>query len=267
MNDFLGNLAAKNLNAAPLLEPRPLALFEASPSLRGNAFASPNLDAPLEISAERETEPVAPRVREHAIQPTARQEPGIRESAAIRDYPQLRAQDLNSIATPPRMAQPQIVSSEIPALPQTQTRHAELETQETTSPQIARATPTEILRVERVIIEREQDATNTLSRESGPALSPAQPAASRTPDSARVTTEREPRAIPSVAPTPLAPMLSAQVVTPRVTTAPKEPAPPTIHVTIGRVEVRAMTNAPRPKSAPVAASRTLEEYLRGSERR
>jgi len=55
---------------------------------------------------------------------------------------------------------------------------------------------------------------------------------------------------------------------PRPLPDPQPPAPPTIHVTIGRIEVRA-TQPPAPvrRSAPTASTMSLEDYLRSRTRK
>lgn len=277
MADFLSNLAAKNLNLAPLLQPRPLSFFEPEQAVGVRNSARQYADALLEVSSEQVTAApppppselnpriafhadAAPSPRAYALEPRAAElhlsprqaiEPPTREFATVQ----------------PVIAQREKWGEEIEHVPM---------------PRVESAPTTETIRVERAAIEQEtKSATSTAFTLD--ARAQTLPASIVTPLPTRPTVEhalthaprkdesrRAEDAIPNPLVTPLMPIAQSESEMPKLQSqSPQMPAaPPTIHVTIGRIEVRAaLPHKPAPRATRPTPTMSLEEYLRRNDKR
>lgn len=277
MADFLSNLAAKNLNLAPLLQPRPLAFFEPEQAVGARNSALQHMDALLEVSSEQVTAAPPPppselnsRIAFHAdaVQPP-------------------RAYALDSSAADlhlsPRQT-PEPPTREFATAQPAPSQHGEWgeEIERVSMPRVESAPTTETIRVERAVIEQEKkNATNTASTLD--ARAQTLPASIVTPLPTRPTVEhalthaprkdesrRAEDAIPNPLVTPLMPIAQSESEMPKLQSqSPQTPsAPPTIHVTIGRIEVRAaLPNKPASRATRPTPTMSLEEYLRRNDKR
>ncbi|CAG0930531.1 hypothetical protein TFLX_01807 [Thermoflexales bacterium] len=270
MNDFLSNLAAKNLNLAPVIQPRPLSRFEPALARRTVTGEAPVDHATLETVNMPESE----LLRLRAVAP----HPGSAVSSTpIEPHPPTAA----SISRPARLTPP----SEQPALthqaarPQ---REVQREIVNITHIRSVVAQPvSHTSTTERPIVTQEPTAADRAgsptrtdprsgaSVEVEPAARPlsvedqavTQPRSIVTPVIERIGPESTDRAQPQAIQTHLAPRETASQL--RAAEQPPVPEPPTIHITIGRVEVRATPPPTQAKQPPRStATLNLDEYLR-----
>lgn len=262
MNDFLSHLAAKNLNLAPVIQPRPLALFEpAAP--RTTPGLGPRLanDA-LDISASVESD--APRTVSTAPRPAVTALPAPIEPHARSDESSVRQA---SLTLPARVESPVIVPQ-----PLEQRREVQREIINVTNIRSVVEQPLVQMPIgERVVIGKESVTPDRAAAPIGIELA-AKPTANEehvrvtphpivTPVIERIIHERE-RPAPSQA-QPRSDQVAPHTL-PQIVTQQPATEPPTIHVTIGRIEVRATPPAaPAKRSAPSSSTLSLDEYLRG----
>jgi hypothetical protein len=263
MSDFLSNLAAKNLNRAPIIQPRLLARFEPAPARR-MPTSSPSFD-PEALERVESVESEVPR------SPIVAQ----------------RHTPINSFSP----IEPQPRSIESPLRPASSLLRVEPQTIAPRLPEPLRAEPREVVNVteirsvierpvihasttERLIIEKEAQApdrtTPPIGAETTAKSSPPEdhaairPRPIVTPVIERIVQERGDRSQPPPIQTELTPRETSTVH--KMEQAPPAAEPPTIHVTIGRIEVRATTPAVPAKQAPRSSSAlSLDEYLRSRE--
>ncbi len=310
MSDFLGNLASKSLGLAPIIQPRPISLFE--PWQTGGALeaAHRNFDAPLINAAafDRVETGRSTLKPESAATVQARFDPPRREAhdhmdeapraAALHPAPSLESMLFNPLLTPQTVLAP-IVSQPLwrerdvangMAAPAPIDRSVTTQTE--TARASANATPmieriervrgedgradhdrVERLPAERVIVERERTDRGHTAQSSAAYALAAMPALG----AADAKTTARPLVKPIIerveriqdnSDRGQVDRLSA-MRTPQPLTAVSRPAidaqsaaPPTIQVTIGRIEVRA-TPPPTPvKRVSSQPAMSLEEYLR-----
>lgn len=277
MADFLSNLAAKNLNLAPLLQPRPLSFFEPEQAVGVRNSALQHTDALLEVSSEQAAAaPLPPRVELNprmAFHADAAPPP---RAHAL----ELRAADLH---LSPRQT-PEPPTREFATAQPAPSQHGEWgeEIEHIPMPRVESAPTTETIRVERAAIEQEtKSATSTAFTLD--ARAQTLPASIVTPLPTRPTVEhalthaprkdesrRAEDAIPNPLVTPLMPMAQSESEMPKLQSqSPQMPAaPPTIHVTIGRIEVRAaLPNKLVSRATRPTPTMSLEEYLRRNDKR
>jgi hypothetical protein len=259
MSDFLSHLAAKNLNLVPVIQPRPLSLFEpvvprTAPGL------GPHLDHNV-LDISDSVESYVPRTVPTMHRPTVAAEPAPIDPQARSDEPRLRQTPLT---LPPRLESPAI------ALQLEQRREGQREIINVTN--IRSVVEQPIVHApssERVVIEKEASFPDRTAPSIG--IENAIQAATHeeplkvtphpivTPVIERIVQERE-RTAPSQA------QRSDQVAhhtLPPIATQPTAIEPPTIHVTIGRIEVRAIPPAaPAKRSTPSSSALSLDDYLR-----
>ncbi len=273
MTDFLSNLAARAINAAPVIQPRPLTVFEPWPTDGAlGARRLPDImpdDAstvetaldgtrPTREAAPAEPNPATPIMAARTMEETSRAaSPSTRSdfaarAAAPRDQAALPAiAPIAERVTSPTVAAPQLTPPIINH-PDEPRRPAEP------------TSPAERLIVERERIDREPEKppvpvltpqTILIERPAAPATSPSivQPVVERVID------RREKIAPPDRS----RDVRSASAPTTANETLPEPPAPPVIHVTIGRVEVRATPTPAAPRRAAHSTpTLSLEDYLR-----
>ena len=255
MSDFLSNLVSRSADGVPPVLPRVPALFEPDPR-----DATPDRHE----AAAALLVPARWSVPQTVAQPSAVAPPWLAISAA---------------PAPPAAA------AVAPAAPRVVSVSPEHRTSAPTAPRVVSVSPEHVVVVER----RSPRLTATsLPQQSGAALAEPQQPASALP----VEPLRE-RTVPTTAPLPSAdPVAEARPVTPpliafvqpvdrqaavqfiasqtapQATSAPHAPQP-IVHVSIGRVEVRAAPQAPArgagDRTRPTVIS--LDEYLRSSEGR
>lgn len=269
MSDFLGALASRSVGTPAGLRPRVAGWFE--PQADTRFMAEPAL-IEMESTVER---PPAPR---STPSPETKRTPPEPQQAAPRAF------TMPEQATPrsPEVAEPALLVARQTgdeAEPRTPTSRTESKPPART--QVEAATPQRVVHVVEVASERAIPAPIPQprlrpSRESAP-LRPV--AVGRAELDARVLAEAEPS--PSLSPPrdfdpPSEPTREQGSLVPRPAPAPpprekpraeaavadaKATAAPTIHVTIGRIEVRAA--APAPVTQRPAPSRSsLQDYLR-----
>jgi len=304
MNDLLGNLAAKALNVAPLVEPRPLSRFE--PWQTGNTLEA----TPLDQATDRQSfssmvevdQPAPPMPRATSATAAARPSHADAEAQPDRRSASTQAADQK----PPLIERIERVLIERPAIDHAEpdrSRRA-FQTQPATNsrliddaPAQPQPTPTMMLapsivppappietggqrlnnRVENedVVAQTHQRPSITLPVvETRPSqyIDIEQPSTDRAVMSpsnnaqtidaaaqhavANVDRSVRPHPVPTIerAPAPAQPQ-SAVAVTP--------PATPMIHVSIGRVEVRAtLSTMPAKRSAATTSNTSLDDYLK-----
>lgn len=248
MSDFLTNLAARTLHAAPVVRPRLAARFE-SPSAGGRLFSDDSFGGEAETLLESTAPPPSPAT---AVS-VARSESRDRADARRSDF---AAPPADSTAGSPA-ARKQLAAGEPSRAPSPN------ETRPTAAPPILVQT----------IIERpapEDRMPRSDARESAAAPSPNLPAAA-TPVVEKVL-DRGLKLAARGAETPTVVALLPRVTPVSVSSPPSarrdlapEPAP-IIRVTIGRVEVRAISPpAPVPRRGTPARANSLlslEEFLK-----
>ena len=281
MSDFLSHLAARALDAAPVIQPRPLTMFEPWPTAgalgaRRPPDITPDDVSTTAVSAER-VRPPAVNVPAPVVPPVESNRSARRPAAPITDDAPAAAVPSTRSDFPARSAAPRDPASSPTIAPIIE---------RTVSPAIAVPQPVPppivdrrdeahrpaepTLPVERLIVERKRidrapektpvpvltPQTDLVEKSTAPVTSPSiiQPVVERVID------RREDI-------TPLTQSSNARSSSTQVTTTPgaplEPPAPPVIHVTIGRVEVRATPPpAPLRRTPPVTSTMSLEEYLR-----
>jgi len=261
MSDFLSNLAAKNLNRAPVIQPRPVSRFEAAPARR-TLISDPLFD-PEALERVETAESDVPRPSSVA----PRQIPIVSPSPID---PQPRSgESLLRPVSPPLQIEPQAIAPRPPEPPRAEPRAGAnvTEIRSVIERPIIHAATTE-----RIIIEKEAAAPDRAAPLIGlettakplPAddhtAIPSRPIV--TPVIERVVQERSDRVQPQASQARFAPRATA----PQSRKAEQPPPavePPTIHVTIGRIEVRATSPAAAAKHSPRSTSTlSLDEYLR-----
>ena len=260
MTDFLVRLAERAVAPSTGLRPRPLSRYERLPELGLAGLVQPSPageDAPAEEEREREAParvapraeprgveptavPPAPPRRRRSVQPTVIQpveepkeevaapaEPRLARAPAprVESAPPARPHEPEAVpSTPLRRPRPRVEAEPVPADPETRPRERRAE-------RPVKSPPGERVVVRpAVVVSREREVRTEEGRAS--ARDGATP------------------------PTTTAP------ISRRGAPAPVAETPPDVHVTIGRIEVRAV---PEPKAAPSrsrAPVLTLEEYLR-----
>ena len=280
MSDYIGNLVTKHLNPRAVLQPRlashfeplkPLASLASERQFDDTSFDEAVLQDEATFAVRKPIEPeVKPRLASEIARPTIENSPA--ESAPpARSVPhiptpssdapigprrlspalhpselQSQAEEVNeAVDAPRRPAQDhhKAIQSGLPLIEQTVTR-ARQPDRTADAPDRSISEP-----VVRHVIETVHQR---------PAITPStQPVA---PHDGRQILEplREsaPRANlrPAITVTRLAPPVE-----------PPQPASPTIHVTIGRIEVRATTTTPTSKQRPAPAVMSLDDYLKRRE--
>lgn len=298
MSDFLTNLATRHLHPSETLRPRLPALFEpASP--RGlpdfrTAETGPLSDAGREIEeldVERTASPPTPRRPRRAVPAVTTVEitPADENSTQEPPHRERRRAPSDRTAVPviaeaphpidAAIAAPALATSAPPSLPPL-TREEEATAPPRLTPTAPHPTmqdfrPPPDTRTRRVV---EEVVERTVVERLIPLEQPVRP---RSDDAAKKEGQRSdeyyvdarhtviPIGREMIASPPAAVVAQPQVSTYRVPAAPAEEpvtAAPTIHVTIGRVEVRAATpadtrGAQRPAQRPTGVM-SLEEYLR-----
>ncbi|HEX3402222.1 MAG TPA: hypothetical protein VGH23_01990 [Rhizomicrobium sp.] len=244
MSDFFSDLMARVDGTAPVLRPRLPALFE-------TPAAEPQLRAESEMPAE------APERTDLPPQPSVPQPENARANAPASPQPN----PFRPVAMPP----PQAFEVASPRPLEKPLRGTGRQTVQTVSSPIAPSSP-----IASPAETRRNRADTPLHtdrvRQPSPAPDHAAPALERTNPAAAAPMEpaASMRTVQApFAPTP--PSLRPQLP-PRPQAARRE-ADPFIQISIGRVEIRAASDAPRPpkgsKSSPVMS---LEEYLRSRSR-
>lgn len=301
MSDYLNHLVARNLQPIEAIQPRLPSRFE-PPSLKGlgNVFPSPtNSPEVEELIEEVEVQPPP-------VQPSSQKEIGrkfIERSPVTERLETPAALQMEStspqasIIPPPQ--QPQVTPSEVKD--SSHPNHSPSNIGE-------EATPTDSLPIKpsRLIHAKTDETTSTASTKTVESQTPIEPAIEQQarekahplvpapPDPLEVRTTPQPAIVPqaevkrAIAPQPAAMTaapssvvpkqnISVPLVQPEVkslsqpTLVIKEslnPTPPTIQVTIGRIEVRAMPPAipQTPKPTPQTTVMSLEEYMRSTGR-
>ena len=289
MSDLLGNLVSKALNLAPTIEPRPLSRFE--PWQPAGALESARLDS----AAEREVQSAASLIpAQHEALPMEN-----RRDAARLPVERPRLDPIDTDRLPVFNERIERGDSERPM----RDSHVRLAMMPPTiaseTPRAAEPPPTSIERVERLITDR----SNQPQGETRPAddewLHPSmitvpnvdvdrtrpaptietiwRPQTDRTLDAPTVVVQSistppsldastDKRPLPP-RPTPLVERMPVKIAAEhnlRSDNMPtRPPAPPTIHVSIGRVEVRAaLPPAPVKRSSSSTSTTSLDEYLR-----
>lgn len=265
MSDFFSHLIARSLGTAEVVQPRPALRFD----LETRAEAAP---LPLEAVAPT-AQPVV-----HSVSAPEAPPP---QHWPLAETPRLRPTVL-PVPTPTPLAPPTEHPHALPAI-QSAGHHVENNVRVLIQPSIESVQP--LARIE-ARLSQTPTATEPVTREThvqhqtfiegliererlarevqvkadtvGQAVSrpvPAGPrAAQPSNDSIRVT-ERPERAAPIVQP---------RIALRPLPSTPKAPTPteaPTIHVTIGRIEVRATPPAPARPTRPAQRGPSLEDYL------
>lgn len=256
MSDFLTNLAARLL-AAPTLRPRTLSRFESEPNASPWATPSPEV-------AERDAEPAAPHTTRRAVatptadvgdDPQPETEPPRRVRRAP-DRDERGAERTHRAALPE--SYPQTIALPPHAAPEP--RAERIETRHETN--IASHTLQTTERVTERVIDRVREQHDTTIRIEAP---PSADDADASPAAAapRHRHDEQP------------PRIARETRQPSTMAVPREPRPsprqahaetsqssePIIHVSIGRVEVRAVTPAPVPQRTRTRnAPMTIEDY-------
>ena len=269
MSDFLTNLAARTLQAAPVVRPRLAARFEAplagSRWLSGDLFGA-EAEVPFESTntapppamvarpdsrdraGSRRRDPAAPPMDSPAGLPADSVVP--REQLVAKESS--RVQSLNESRPAPPIAVQTIIERLAPSerVPRSNSR----ESVAVPSPH----SPHSSIRIEENVADR--PSSRVARGADAPTVVVPPRSEPISPSATKSATGREIIATPRVTP---APVSSPQM-------ARRDPAPesaPTIHVTIGRIEVRAVTSSAAvtpPPSRTVAKSpvTSLDDYLR-----
>lgn len=267
MTDFLSNLVARTM-AQPALQPRTRGRFEPATNEAAPVLwpeAEPQIAAPIESVAPRAA--ATPRVRTTMNEPP-RTQATMREEPA--DEPPPREAVIPPNIEPPRPTPMRRAAEPAPPAPRTQTREA--------------ATPPQPTRAEtRRDIERETIVEVVTQRETAAPPTPRRAKTSRTTQPEPTTPHRHDEVQPQLdAATPPNPRPVPETHTTNPTrrdtfaNAPKLPASrpladprpltpdptPTIHVSIGRIEVRATTQqqAP-PRRESARGPMSIDEYV------
>jgi hypothetical protein len=263
--DFLSQLAAKAVGAAPLVEPRLPSLFESGLAERALPIeevaevpaaalvrSAASLRQPPE---ERPVQAERPRGALQAPEPSAPQQPPtprleVRAAQAEPDaVPALVAQPLLRPAAAQAPEPPAVVArrerpeAETPSLPSRQASREPVE-----APSLV-PLPTHAARPEPAV----EAARNLVVQLRDPAQAPV------------VRAEQQPPATPLLRPAPLPASVPPLVRGRERAAAEAEPPAPVVNITIGRVEIRAAVAAPpaKPRPAPQRqAPQALADYLK-----
>jgi hypothetical protein len=282
VTDFLSNLAARAINAAPVIQPRPLTVFEPWPTDGALGARRPPDIMPDDTSTVETT--VEPTLPQRPVRTSAREAPSIESkparsmtmaaplteemihaaSPSTRSDFAARAAAPRDQATPPAIAPiAERATSPVMAAPQFAPPPGVDHPDEPRRP-AEPTSPAERLIVARERIDREPEKppvpgltpqTILIERPAAPATSPSivQPVVERVID------QREKIAPPDRS----RDGRSTSAPTTANEAPPEPPAPPVIHVTIGRVEVRATPTPAAPRRAAHPTSTlSLEDYLR-----
>lgn len=261
MSDFLSNLAAKNLNLASVIQPRPSARFEPVPTRRAMTTEAPIDPSALEsVNTVESDAPRSPAVapRQAPVVPSAPIEPPARSAASILRHSPSMSQQIESPAIAPRTPE---VRREV------QREIVNVTNVRSVMEQSIIQTPTR----EQIIIEKEsadrdraaspiglETTVKPLPVENRTAISP-RPIV--TPVIERVVHEHTDQTQVPSSRTDLPPRATA----PQMRGVEKQSSaePPAIHVTIGRVEVRATSSAaPTKRPSRSSSALSLDDYLR-----
>jgi hypothetical protein len=273
VSDYIGNLVVKNLNPRAVLQPRLASRFEPLTPLVSLASERPFVGMSSDEAAREPTAPeVMPRPASMIAQPPP--ENLLAQNAPPTMQDTLRRQVTRSEPDEHR-SPPDWSVSRIPA------------------PRRLRPTrnPSELPSQTEEVNEA-VDVAPRLAQDRRHAIQPAPPSSEATgaatprspapPLIEQVATHaRQPVVMPStqaVAPqagqvleplrgsppkTSLQPAVTVTRLAPPV--EPTQPTPPTIHVTIGRIEVRTTPASPAPRQRPAPAVMSLDDYLKRRE--
>jgi hypothetical protein len=270
MSDFLANLLARATGTAESIRPRPISHFEPSAplpnlppqeTLPSEDEASESVSAPLarkvEPTSRVETAQTLPDPpREPSLDPIRIVRPAIPDSGRPSGDLGRSAKPLSKEVVDAVMLEPAIPSRTSPetwpSAKTTQIHPLQDETRATPPPQTVRETRT---------IVREVNKTEASSEvaPSKPLQSHVSPVASTGVAPVQANPLREPAL--SEPPAPVPPMIPRvpQAATRQMTPAPAEPV---IHVTIGRIEVRALPQENSAKQRRASSTvMSLDEYL------
>ncbi len=275
---FLDRLLARALGEGPVLTPRRVSRFEGGDSTfeeRWEEIVPPSprhaMDGERAVPEER---PPAPRAPSEAESPQPAPSPATADaSQPPRLPPELREvriieERLASVAPPPAIARAEKPRPP-PAPPEPETpRSQEIPRAEPAS-QRARAEPVGT-RIKQHSVERRfetlvREHTVQRVREIIPSGQPPPRSPAPPPEQA---SRREPPARQNPAPLAPAPASRRAAISQRATPAPAPAPEPVVHVTIGRVEVRAVqAPASKPTARPREPRMGLDDYLARRERR
>jgi hypothetical protein len=269
MTDFLSNLVARTI-AQPALQPRTRGRFEPAA-----AEAAPLVWPEAQPQVARPTDSVAPRAAATPRVRTAMSEPA-RTEATVRDESEHEEPPRETVTPkniePPRPTPMRRATEPAPPAPRTQTREA------ATPPQPARAETHREVERETVVevVTRTEPATPPMQRraktsrttppepttphrhdEVPPRIDATEPPSPASAEPAQATTRTTRTRRDTFANAPRLPA-SRQLADPR----PLTPDPtPTIHVSIGRIEVRATTQQAPPRRESTRAPMSIDEYV------
>lgn len=274
---FLSRLLARTLGESAALAPRRASRFEGSEGGFEERFeekvapVAPRRDvapAAADISGEvPSANPAAPADPSPPLRPPSASVEGERQPQPVREIHEVHTVEQRLTALPPETPAPPSARAPDPPPPQP------------AEPRRPAARPTDVPREQSTLaageirIERHsmEHRFETLVREHTIERTPDQPRPEQRPSS-RSPTEREPPPA-----RPAAPQRTTAAVTPpppsrraalaeRAAPAPP-PTPPVVHVTIGRVEVRAVqSQPPKPTAKPREPRMGLDDYLARRER-
>lgn len=262
MTDFLTSLAARSFGSGTVIRPRVASLFE--PVHHADAAVREGMAEPIETTIAREVD-----VESHA------------RPSVIRSARPLREEDNAKDAK--RTANEGPVSAVVPR-PQADSAHRKITVSTDEGPEDADTVVATAVRPLRMLPSRQQERQD--SNESDPSqraafenevwkhVSPRAPAASSLREEFDVEQENRGLVLPSKEVTDLAAQMKDTALAMKVGTAKQDRAgralpalaaesEPSVHITIGRIEVRATSeskHAGRPRATSPVMS--LEEYLR-----
>jgi hypothetical protein len=278
MTHFLMRLAARSLGRAPVLAPRVRALYEPEPSVPApverwsqRAPEAPSASARVEAWSARA--PAGPRAGHgEAEAPSTPRLANDRTPLARAVAPTGESDVLVESEPAPRVVEEPLAAALIPgraeqrsSRPPPATAEAALPTPDTRAP---------VPRWGRMLASNAARAPASAPPPRGPLL-PAQTPPEPLEAVLRASTQsarRAPGHTPSERPpqlVPTYPRAGVQELAPRraAAPAPSDPSAPPIHVSIGRIEVSAVSSAPRVKESEKARPRaTLEQYLEARRR-
>lgn len=266
MSDFFASLAGRIDGTLPVLKPRLPSLFESG----GEQLSRDDTPALAVESTEREAVPLAPIHRETPKAATAPARPVATEESPIEPPPRtsskrnvVREDGAPAVEFQPapyrirRAATRRDEQSDAPPSvvpPRTAVEPA---------PPTVRAAPAAmdvpLAHLERVVIERHREIA------ADPRPMPSQRAAAVPSKPLMPLHYATPATPPFALPSPLLPQSARPAATREQArpASPRETAEPTIHVSIGRIEIRAETEArPRRKQAEASPVMSLDDYLR-----
>lgn len=247
MPDFLTNLVAKTFNQAPVLEPRARSLYEPRTQSSVGEFLS-QTDSHSEQASDLGDTFTPPQSATPASVKSPTQTISMRHEST----------NLTPVLSPAALN----IVQERPANADERQPHIRI----VSAPRLAAPShPTETVRIERAVLIREQPASFSDAAREQPKVAAARNEAANAPAHPILLKESgaEPRDRP---PAPSATLVPKSV--PQITPTQRAAAlPETVNVTIGRVEVRAMTTRTVRKDARASQPSTLADYLRRSSNR